>query len=214
MKWQGPILGPIRKAFQTVLTNYWAWREGPTTAHAVQVGGLAPSDSLQVPMNLVMPLRDTTAVGRANAMAAIGASIQELFVGLDNVGTVHFARFDIVDGNLCMMSIFDGDPRGYIRDFIALFGNVFDALMEIVVDPPTTPCEEHVDEFLDWIMAHDAFQIPGAITEEFPGLKRVANAPRDLVLAMHEQPNVQLGIYRGYPGFSAAQVRDRLGVGW
>jgi hypothetical protein len=39
--------------------------------------------------------------------------------------------------------------------------------------------------------------------------------PRDLILQLHANPNVSLGGgYRNYPGFSAAQVRRKFGVGW
>lgn len=204
----------IRQPFSWLLTMYWRLREGPTDAIPVPPGGRAPSDNLQITMNLVMPLNDPTAIGRAEVMGAIAASIDELFVGLDNVGTVHFARFDIIRGNLCMLSVFDGDPRAYIRDFIVMFGGVFDALMEFVLDPPPTPSSENVEEFLDWIMDHDAFHVPGGITRMFPNLTSVEDAPRELVLMMKDEPDVQLGIYRGYGGFSVAQIREKLGVGW
>ena len=60
-------------------------------------------------MNLVMPLADQTAVGRAPRCRPSRQDIDELFTGLSNVGTVHQARFDLVGGNLCMFSVFDGD---------------------------------------------------------------------------------------------------------
>ena len=88
-------------------------------------------------MNLVMPLADQTPVGRARAAQAVAANIDELFTGLSNVGTVHFARFDLIGGNLCMYSVFDGDFRAYIRDFICVFGSVFDSLLGRRRPPPS-----------------------------------------------------------------------------
>jgi hypothetical protein len=39
--------------------------------------------------------------------------------------------------------------------------------------------------------------------------------PRKLILQLHENPNASLGSgYRGYPGFSVAQIRDQLELGW
>lgn len=209
----GLIPKPVVHAFEDVLARYWTWRSPGLDPQPVPAVGWSPSDNLQLTMNLVMPLADKTAVGRATAMGAIAASIDELFVGLDNVGTVHFARFDIIDGNLCMLSVFDGDFRAYIRDFIVVFGSVFDALMAFVEDPPTTPCAHHVEEFVDWIAAHDAFHIQGDVSKMFPRAS-LTDVPRDLVVLMQEHPNVQMGIYRGYPGFSVPQIRDGLGVGW
>jgi hypothetical protein len=37
-------------------------------------------------MNLVMPLKDKTAIGRAQAALVIGSSLDEIYSGLDNVG--------------------------------------------------------------------------------------------------------------------------------
>ena len=54
--------------------------------------------------------------------------------GLNTTGIVHFARFSIVDGNLCMFSIYDGDFSNYIRDFIATIGSAFDALLMFIKD--------------------------------------------------------------------------------
>ena len=37
------------------------------------------------------------------------------------------------------MYVFDGDFRAYIRDFICVFGSVFDSLLGLVADPPPSP---------------------------------------------------------------------------
>jgi hypothetical protein len=136
----------------------------------------------------------------------------EVFAGLDNVGTIHFARFDIVDGNLCMFSVYDGDFAAYIRDFVSSIGNVFDDIVRQVKDPPRLPVREHVDEFIEWVRARDAFQMPESPVDLLT--RDVETIPRDTIVALHRNPNVQLGIYRAYPGFSAAQIRDGLSIGW
>jgi hypothetical protein len=175
----------------------------------------APGDNLQKHMNLVMPLADPTAVGRARAVQAVAANIDELFTGLNNVGTVHMARFDIIGPNLCMFSVFDGDFTNYIRDFICVFGSVFDAIISTLVeDPPTGPTEEHPEEFVDWVKAHDAYQIPGDITQLFPDESDVQNYPRDLVLLLEQVDNLQIGRFSAYPGLSAAQLRLAAGIDW
>jgi hypothetical protein len=72
----------------------------------------------------------------------------EIYAGLDNVGTVHFARFVIVDDNIfvcspyiCMFSVYDGDFTKYIRDFIATMG-VFNGVVALVKggDAVFRPC--------------------------------------------------------------------------
>ena len=99
-------------------------------------GGPHPSfqrgDNVQCMMNLIMPLKDKSPVGRAQAALAIAQNKDAIFAGLNNVGTVHFARFVIVGDNICMFSVYDGDFTNYIRDFIATIGSVFNAVVELV----------------------------------------------------------------------------------
>ncbi len=163
-------------------------------------------------MNLVMPLRRPSIVARSQLTKTLVQGTDEVLAGLNNVGTIHFARFDIVAGNLCMFSIYDGDLGGYVRDFIATIGNAFDAILTWVKDPPPLPVGSHVEEFIAWIEAHDAFQMPEQPTDLIS--RNLSNLPRDTVVALHRHPNAQLGVYRGYPGFSAAQIRHHLSVGW
>lgn len=205
--------GPLRVGLELAteaLVRLWSRYSPPTVAAAT--ASMAPSDNVQRAMNLIMPLHVPNIVARAKLTQAIFEATDEVFCGLNNIGTVHFARFDFIDGNLCMLSIYDGDFTGYIRDFIATIGGVFDALMEHVKDPPPTPVVLHVDEFIEWVRAHDAFQMPESPT----GLisRDLGTLQRDTLLALHRNPNVQLGAYRGYPGFSVAQIRQRLSLGW
>jgi hypothetical protein len=201
-----------------IIVRVWSWIEptqplpgGPRTSRQ-------PTDNVMRTMNLVLPLKDKTAVGRAQAAFVIGSSLDEIYSGLDNVGTVHVARFAIVDNNLLMFSFYDGDFHTYIRDFIVTLGHAFDAVVELIEDTPTLPCWENVDEFIDWVHRHDALQLPDSpgdlIELVAPGMTNLEDLPRSLVLQLDRNPNVQLGSYRSYPGFSAAQVREKLGVGW
>ena len=203
----------LRVVLERILVRFWS-RRAPVTAPA-RTWKTAPVDNLQINMNLVMPLADTSAVGRAVAAQAVAASIDELFTGLDNVGTVHFARFDLIGDNLCMFSTYDGDFTNYIRDFISVFGSVFDSLIvDLVKDPPPKPCELHPQAFVDWVNAHDAFQIPGDLTQLFPQEKDIANLSRDFILLLEQNPHVQLGRFSGYPGLSVAQIRLATGIDW
>lgn len=197
---------------ERLLVAFWR-RAAPVTTPPPEFKTALP-DNLQMHMNLVMPLADQTAVGRAKAIQAVAANIDELFTGLSNVGTVHFARFDLVGGNLCMFSVYDGDFRAYIRDFISVFGSVFDSLLGLVADPPPSPSTQHPEAFVDWIHRHDSFQIPRDLTGLFPEEKNIKNLSRDLILLIDENPNIQIGRFSAYPGISAAQIRHKNGLGW
>ena len=38
--------------------------------------------------------------------------------------------------------------------------------------------------------------------------------PRKVVLLFDACPETQLAVYRSYPGFTVAQIRQALGIGW
>lgn len=173
--------------------------------------GPALGDNVQQTMNLVMPLRDTSPMALARMASAMSSVQDVLSAGLDNVGTVHVARFDVIGGRLCMISVYDGDFATYIRDFIVTIGAVFDLLLDFVADPiPTRPVEENIDEFIDWVDEHDLFQI-GDLVHLSPKLETDA---RDVVLLFDRCPEMQLAVYRAYPAHSVAQIRDALRIGW
>ena len=200
--------------FERLLVSFWAWREKSQPADGGPPDVFQPTDNVMRTMSLVMPLRDKTAVGRATAATTVALGIDEIYSGLDNVGTVHMARFAIVENNLLMFSYYDGDFRNYIRDFIVTLGHAFDAIVGLVEDPPPTPCKEHVEAFIQWVHLHDCFQVPDDILDLAPDLTDLRNLSRDVVLRLHENPNVLLGSYRAYPGFSVSEIRARMGVGW
>lgn len=211
-----------------IVVPFWAWR----TPVGPRPGGphpsVQPSDNVQCMMNLIMPLKDKTPIGRAKAAQAIAANREAIYAGLDNVGTVHFARFVIIDNNICMLSVYDGDFTNYIRDFIATIGNVFNAVVELVEDGQAViPCERNVEAFIEWVHQRDLFQMPDVVTDMLrdegspPGNKAAVEPddlralPRKIVLQLRANANVSLGSgYRAYPGFSVAQVRRQLGTGW
>jgi hypothetical protein len=211
-----------------VLVPFWAWR----TPVKPQPGGprpsIQPGDNLQCMMNLIMPLKDKSPLGRAKAALAIAQNKDAIYAGLDNVGTVHFARFVIVDNNICMFSVYDGDFTNYIRDFIATIGSVFNAVVELVEGgEAVVPCEHNVEAFIQWVHERDLYQVPDTATdilrdqEALNGDKAASGnddlrlLPRQVILQLRANENVSLGSgYRGYAGFSVAQVRRQLGIGW
>lgn len=217
----------FQMASRYVVVPYWAARYPTPKLEGGPRPAIQPSENIQRMMNLVMPLKDTSPVGRARAVQAIAQNVDEIFSGLDNVATVHFARFDIIGDYICMLSVYDGDFTNYIRDFICTIGSVFDTVVELVEGGDALlPTEEHVEEFIDWVHAHDLFQAPDFPTDLFalhdaargdpPGkVHDLTTLPRELVLQLRLNPNLSLGGgYRAYPGFTAPQIREKMGVGW
>ena len=196
-------------AFVAVATAVWARIERPQRPPIVE--SMAAGDNLQRSMNLVMPLSPRGLARRGKLTTDLVGATEMVVVGLNNVGTVHFARFVLIGPNLCMFSVFDGDMTGYIRDFITVIGQAFDVIMGYVKDPPRTPVGRYPDEFIAWVAAHDAFQMPEQPTDLRPDLRSVE---RHSLYLLRRERNVQLGEYRCYPGYSAAQIRQHLGIGW
>ena len=78
------------------------------------------------------------------------------------------------------------------------------------MDPPPLPVEHNVEEFVDWVAARDVLQLPDDVTQ-IGDLKLL---PRRLPVLLHDCPNLQLFSYRPDPGFTTAQIRDSLHLGW
>ncbi len=112
-------------------------------------------------MTLVMPLADASYAGiqalTQNVFTVAGANA--LGVALNNGGTVHFARFVVIENNLVMASSYDGNFSDYIQMFIHTIGDVFEEIMNFVVDPPPRPVRLHPDAFVDWVQAHNKASI-------------------------------------------------------
>lgn len=210
------IVGPA-------VVAYWRRRYRGTHAPAHQFS-MAPSDNIQRAMNLVMPLRDPSAIGRARLIQMMAAAGDEVAAGLHNTAVVHFGRFTLVDGNLIMFSVYDGDFENYIRDFIYNIGGFFTALMDHVDRPAPTPVEHHPDAFVEWVRDRDALQLPEDVTalgDDLDEIQRrlvlTLDPKRNRHLTTHDhmvRSDVQIFLYRNYPGYSVPEIRDALQIGW
>lgn len=127
------------------------------------------------PLCLMMPvLPGTNPISIAAALQEYQTKIN---TALTDIGTVHFARFVLFDrsqANLLpnigktgtsdtliigVITEYDGSFNGYIEDFVAQLGEVFDALLQFVVDGKALmPVADHVAAFEAFITANDASQ--------------------------------------------------------
>ena len=91
-------------------------------------------------------------------------ALQELLAGsgdtiskaMDEVGTVHFARFVFLsESQLAVITSYDGDFDVYIIAFTNFLGKIFDALLAHMSDAPPLPVEDNIKEFLAYIKAND-----------------------------------------------------------
>ncbi len=126
------------------------------------------------PLTLLMPLAEN--VNIAEIAATLHASQPQIDQALTTVGTVHFARFVLLDRSapnlqpnstapgagpfvLGVMTEYDGDFTVYIQDFVNQLGPIFDALLKFTADgADLVPVSQHVQAFTAYIAANDASQ--------------------------------------------------------
>ncbi len=127
----------------------------------MQQSGQASNGNRQVqsPLTLVMPIKEGSAEGLIALIEGLAkAPINPVEAKLDELQSVHFARFVLLEGNtrLAVITSYDGDFRKYVMDFVDHLGPVFDQLLSFVDDwPPTHSVQERRDEFVDYVEAHD-----------------------------------------------------------
>ncbi|MDN2709068.1 hypothetical protein O0880_06460 [Janthinobacterium sp. SUN118] len=127
------------------------------------------------PLCLMMPVLPGT--NPIHIAAALQEYQQQINAALTKIGTVHFARFTLLDrsqANLLpnaksagpsdtlvigVITEYDGNFNSYIEDFVAQLGQVFDALLQFVEGgKPLIPVANHVSAFEAFITANDAAQ--------------------------------------------------------
>jgi hypothetical protein len=75
----------------------------------------------------------------------------ELFKAADDIGTVHYSRFTVLnEKTLLFLGDFDGEFGQLMSEFARRAGPVFDAIFQHVEGPPVSPVAAHVEEFVEW----------------------------------------------------------------
>ncbi|WP_420130561.1 hypothetical protein [Longimicrobium sp.] len=126
------------------------------------------------PLTLLMPIiPGTSPLAIGAALAKYNAEINS---ALTSIGTVHYARFLLLDRSvpnlqpnlapgapasnelvLAVITEYDGSFQAYIGDFVAQIGDVFNALLQFVVGgAAVTPVQSNVAAFSAFVSANDA----------------------------------------------------------
>ena len=128
--------------------------------------GTAPrSEPVQHPLTLVMTIASPEARVTLEAtllqLQSLPPEQNPILTALDAIGTVHFARFVFLDETrLAVITTYDGDFDAYVNEFVNHIGEVFDALLLHIADPPPLPVQQHREEFLDFLRRNDLGCIP------------------------------------------------------
>ena len=128
------------------------------------------------PLSLFMPVLPNTKM--LSIVEALVASKKQIDTALAAIGTVHFARFELLDTSkpnlipdlstlnqpsstlvIAVITEYDGSFNAYISDFVAQLGGVFDALLGFVVGGAALiPVSNNLVSFEAFITTNDASQ--------------------------------------------------------
>ena len=125
----------------------------------------SPPQPIQKPLTLVMTAKssqDHAALQQIiQEMQSLPPEKNPITTALNNLANVHFARFVFLNNNqLAVITTYDGDFVSYINDFINEIGDVFNVLLEHVADSPPLPVQDHRQQFLAFVQAHDLSCVP------------------------------------------------------
>ena len=124
------------------------------------------------PLTLILPLKEGIDLQQLGGLIAMAeAKIEE---ALKAIGTVHYARFVVLDAStpnlqpgptgpykLAVITTYDDDFDTYIQDFVNNIGMIFDALMSMTTDGEhLVPVNQHVAEFTGYVSKNDASRNP------------------------------------------------------
>lgn len=85
----------------------------------------------------------------------------------DTIGTVHYSRFVVLsERTLLFLADFDGELEALLRSLAKHAGPVFDAALEHVANPPSTPVASNDEAFIKWATVHNLN--PKAVYTAYP----------------------------------------------
>ena len=140
-------------------------RQIKTLASAADVTGAGAG--AQRPFLVILPTRSRLAFIEIQLL--LRARSRGITKDLDTVGTPHFAQFvPLEDNQIGFFTVYDGSFDKYIADFTKNIGHVFDIIFKFTKDPPPSPCQKHLQEFIDF--AASASRAPIGFYQAYPGL--------------------------------------------
>jgi hypothetical protein len=117
--------------------------------------------AVQSPLTLVMTIKSAQnhreLVALLTRMQSAPPDKNPIWVALNKLRTVHFARFVFLENNtkLAVITTYDGSFEDYINEFIDEIGDVFNALLAHMKDAPALPVQKNRKPFLDYVRAND-----------------------------------------------------------
>ncbi len=119
------------------------------------------SRAVQSPLTLVMTIRSPKDFNvlheRIKEIQSAPPEQNPIWVALDKLKIVHFARFVFLENNtkLAIITTYDGSFDDYLNEFIDEIGDVFNVLLQHMKDAPPLPIQRNRSAFRDYIKAND-----------------------------------------------------------
>ena len=116
---------------------------------------------VQSPLTLIMTIRSPEDFQALNArILEIQAPPPEknlIWIALDKLRIVHFARFVFLENNtkLAIITTYDGSFEDYLNEFIDEIGDIFNALLQHMDGAPPLPIQQNRSAFQDYVKAND-----------------------------------------------------------
>jgi hypothetical protein len=117
--------------------------------------------AVQSPLTLIMKIKSDTDYQQLNGLLTQIQSLppdkNPVWVALNKLANVHFARFVFMENNtrLAVITTYDGTFENYINEFIDAIGEVFNALLAHMQDAPPLPVQQNRDAFQAYVKAND-----------------------------------------------------------
>jgi hypothetical protein len=120
---------------------------------------LSVEGQVQNTLNLFLPMKNPTQMPAL--LETLGAAAGVVNEALSSLHYVHFARFlPSRDGSVLMViTEYDGGLESYVMDFVAVLGDVFNAILQFVVGAPPLPVQRHAREFTQFITDQNLRQV-------------------------------------------------------
>ena len=112
---------------------------------------------IQTALTAVMEIKQPQALHARALKLILSQAYQQVVDVLDQVGTVHFARFVFLenDTKLALITTYDGAFDNYIKNYIEVAGDLFDLMLEHIKDAPPLSVRQYRDEFIAYVQRVD-----------------------------------------------------------
>ena len=123
--------------------------------------GASAEKTVQNPLTLIMRIKSPEDFEKLEArIRQIQSAPPEknpVWIALDKLRMVHFARFVFLENNttLAIITTYDGSFEDYLNDFIDEIGAVFNALLQHMDEAPPLPVQQNREAFHRYVKTRD-----------------------------------------------------------